>query len=126
MLPLGLRTPRRANCPALKRKPGSRVQRRLNRVGDQGRTSSRCWRVNFSALAVILRSPFVMLATEAVGSLLDTPFRPRQTPPVCMPILTSPFASLDLVRQPEQPNEPLQAFDAADEYLLGQLQADAL
>ena len=43
-----------------------------------------------------------------------------------MPILTSPFASLDLLRQPEQPNEPLQAFDAADEYLLGQLQADGL
>jgi len=43
-----------------------------------------------------------------------------------MPILTSPFASLDLLRQPEQPNEPLKAFDAADEYLLGQLQADGL
>lgn len=38
-----------------------------------------------------------------------------------MPILTSPFASLDLIRQPEQPREPLQAFDAADEYLLEQL-----
>ncbi|MCO8163939.1 class I SAM-dependent methyltransferase [Pseudomonas sp. 21LCFQ010] len=35
-----------------------------------------------------------------------------------MPVLTSPFAELDLIRQPEQPNEPLQAFDAADEYLL--------
>ncbi|WIX03570.1 methyltransferase [Pseudomonas sp. AR5] len=38
-----------------------------------------------------------------------------------MPILQTPIASLDLVRQPEQPNEPLQAFDAADEYLLTQL-----
>lgn len=35
-----------------------------------------------------------------------------------MPLLTSPFAELDLLRQPEQANEPLQAFDAADEYLL--------
>jgi 16S rRNA (guanine1207-N2)-methyltransferase len=31
-----------------------------------------------------------------------------------MPLLASPFAQLDLIRQPEQPNEPLQAFDAAD------------
>ena len=38
-----------------------------------------------------------------------------------MPILESPYAHLDLIRQPEQPNEPLQAFDAADEYLLTQL-----
>ncbi|WNW11988.1 class I SAM-dependent methyltransferase [Pseudomonas sp. DTU_2021_1001937_2_SI_NGA_ILE_001] len=38
-----------------------------------------------------------------------------------MPLLTSPFAELDLIRQPEQPNEPLQAFDAADEYLLAHL-----
>lgn len=38
-----------------------------------------------------------------------------------MPILESPYARLDLIRQPEQPNEPLQAFDAADEYLLAQL-----
>jgi 23S rRNA (guanine1835-N2)-methyltransferase len=35
-----------------------------------------------------------------------------------MPLLTTPFAQLDLIRQPEQPDEPLQAFDAADEYLL--------
>ena len=35
-----------------------------------------------------------------------------------MPLLESPFARLDLIRQPEQQNEPLQAFDAADEYLL--------
>ncbi|WP_213875396.1 methyltransferase [Pseudomonas sp. dw_358] len=35
-----------------------------------------------------------------------------------MPLLTSAFAQLDLIRQPDQPNEPLQAFDAADEYLL--------
>lgn len=37
---------------------------------------------------------------------------------VPMPVLTSPFAQLDLIRQPEQQDEPLQAFDAADEYLL--------
>ncbi|MCS3469882.1 16S rRNA (guanine1207-N2)-methyltransferase [Pseudomonas sp. JUb42] len=35
-----------------------------------------------------------------------------------MPLLISPFAQLDLIRQPEQQDEPLQAFDAADEYLL--------
>jgi 16S rRNA (guanine1207-N2)-methyltransferase len=38
-----------------------------------------------------------------------------------MPLLESPFAQLDLIRQPEQQNEPLQAFDAADEYLLNYL-----
>jgi 16S rRNA (guanine1207-N2)-methyltransferase len=38
-----------------------------------------------------------------------------------MPLLETPFARLDLIRQPEQPNEPLQAFDAADEYLLNHL-----
>ncbi|UVE17145.1 class I SAM-dependent methyltransferase [Pseudomonas sp. LS44] len=38
-----------------------------------------------------------------------------------MPLFTTPFAQLDLVRQPEQPHEPLQAFDAADEYLLTHL-----
>jgi len=38
-----------------------------------------------------------------------------------MPFPASPFAQLDLIRQPEQPNEPLQAFDAADEYLLAHL-----
>lgn len=36
-----------------------------------------------------------------------------------MPLLVTPFAELDLIRQPEQQNAPLQAFDAADEYLLG-------
>ncbi|WP_122662982.1 methyltransferase [Pseudomonas viridiflava] len=35
-----------------------------------------------------------------------------------MPLLDTPFAQLDLIRQPEQQDEPLQAFDAADEYLL--------
>lgn len=40
-----------------------------------------------------------------------------------MPLLDSPFAQLDLIRQPEQANEPLQAFDAADEYLLSHLAA---
>ncbi|AWM59024.1 methyltransferase domain-containing protein [Stutzerimonas stutzeri] len=43
-----------------------------------------------------------------------------------MPILDTPYASLDLIRQPEQPNEPLQAFDAADEYLLATLHEQAL
>ena len=38
-----------------------------------------------------------------------------------MPLLDSPFAQLDLIRQPEQHNDPLQAFDAADEYLLAYL-----
>nr|BFE93988.1 hypothetical protein GCM10020185_45240 [Pseudomonas brassicacearum subsp. brassicacearum] len=38
-----------------------------------------------------------------------------------MPLLDSSFAQLDLIRQPEQQNEPLQAFDAADEYLLAYL-----
>ena len=35
-----------------------------------------------------------------------------------MPTLATPFSHLDLIRQPEMANEPLQAFDAADEYLL--------
>lgn len=43
-----------------------------------------------------------------------------------MPILESPYVRLDLIRQPEQPNEPLQAFDAADEYLLAQLHEQGL
>ncbi|HSC83269.1 MAG TPA: class I SAM-dependent methyltransferase [Pseudomonas sp.] len=43
-----------------------------------------------------------------------------------MPILDTPFAQLDLLRQPEMPNEPLQAFDAADEYLLGHLHEQGL
>jgi 16S rRNA (guanine1207-N2)-methyltransferase len=38
-----------------------------------------------------------------------------------MPIFATPFAQLDLVRQPEQQDDPLQAFDAADEYLLNHL-----
>ena len=38
-----------------------------------------------------------------------------------MPLLESPFAQLDLIRQPEQHDDPLQAFDAADEYLLNHL-----
>lgn len=42
-----------------------------------------------------------------------------------MPLLTTPYAALDLIRQPEQANDPLQAFDAADEYLLAQLHAQA-
>nr|WP_313402547.1 class I SAM-dependent methyltransferase [Pseudomonas sp.] len=43
-----------------------------------------------------------------------------------MPIFTTPFASLELLRQPHQPNEPLQAFDAADEYLLNHLHEQGL
>ena len=38
-----------------------------------------------------------------------------------MPIFSTPFAQLDLLRYPEQPNSPLQAFDAADQYLLNNL-----
>ncbi|MGE7993062.1 methyltransferase [Pseudomonas sp. NPDC089554] len=38
-----------------------------------------------------------------------------------MPLLNSPFADLDLIRQPEQHNDPLQAFDTADQYLLEHL-----
>jgi len=40
-----------------------------------------------------------------------------------MPLLETPLAQLDLIRQPEQQNEPLQAFDAADEYLLNHFAA---
>ena len=43
-----------------------------------------------------------------------------------MPLFTSAFAELDLIRQPEQVDEPLLAFDAADQYLLDQLSAEAL
>lgn len=43
-----------------------------------------------------------------------------------MPQFVTPFASLDLLRQPEQRNDPLQAFDAADEYLLEQLHQQGL
>ena len=43
-----------------------------------------------------------------------------------MPALESPFAQLNLIRQPEQQNEPLQAFDAADEYLLNHVAELAL
>ncbi|WP_271105010.1 methyltransferase [Pseudomonas tohonis] len=42
-----------------------------------------------------------------------------------MPQLLTPFGQLDLVRVPNQPNDPLQAFDAADEYLLGHLHEQA-
>lgn len=38
-----------------------------------------------------------------------------------MPILQTPFAHLDLLRQPPQRDAPLLAFDAADEYLLNHL-----
>ena len=43
-----------------------------------------------------------------------------------MPIFATPFAQLDLIRQPDQPNEPLQAFDAADEYLLNHVYENGL
>ncbi|MFP3516898.1 methyltransferase [Pseudomonas sp. SIMBA_077] len=43
-----------------------------------------------------------------------------------MPALENPFAQLHLIRQPEQQNEPLQAFDAADEYLLNHMAELAL
>ena len=38
-----------------------------------------------------------------------------------MALFTSAFTQRELLRQPAQPNEPLQAFDAADEYLLSHL-----
>lgn len=38
-----------------------------------------------------------------------------------MPSLVSPFATLELDRQPPRRDDPLQAFDAADEYLLQQV-----
>jgi 16S rRNA (guanine1207-N2)-methyltransferase len=38
-----------------------------------------------------------------------------------MALFTSAFAQRELLRQPAQSNEPLQAFDAADEYLLSHL-----
>ena len=43
-----------------------------------------------------------------------------------MPSLVSPFATLELDRQPPRRDDPLQAFDAADEYLLQQVAADGL
>ena len=43
-----------------------------------------------------------------------------------MPVFTTPFASLDLFRQPPQRDDPLQAFDAADEYLLNYLAEQGL
>nr|WP_314484425.1 methyltransferase [uncultured Pseudomonas sp.] len=43
-----------------------------------------------------------------------------------MPLLTTPFAELDLIRQPDQANDPLQAYDAADEYLLEHMHIQAL
>ncbi|MCL7461925.1 class I SAM-dependent methyltransferase [Pseudomonas sp. NW5] len=43
-----------------------------------------------------------------------------------MPLFVPPFASLDLLRQPTQRDDPLQAFDAADEYLLTHLHAQGL
>ena len=43
-----------------------------------------------------------------------------------MPLLTTPFAELELIRQPEYANDPLQAFDAADEYLLEHMASQAL
>lgn len=43
-----------------------------------------------------------------------------------MPLLETPFATLELHRQPEQRDDPLQAFDAADEYLLNHLHSVGL
>ncbi|WP_263140482.1 class I SAM-dependent methyltransferase [Pseudomonas sp. RIT-PI-AD] len=43
-----------------------------------------------------------------------------------MPILTTPLATLDLRRHPERAGDPLQAFDAADEYLLNHLHDSGL
>jgi len=43
-----------------------------------------------------------------------------------MPTFTTPFASFDLHRQPPQHDDPLQAFDAADEYLLNHVAEQGL
>ncbi|MDR6176977.1 MULTISPECIES: methyltransferase [unclassified Pseudomonas] len=43
-----------------------------------------------------------------------------------MPSLVSPFATLELDRQPPRRDDPLQAFDAADEYLLQQVAESGL
>ena len=43
-----------------------------------------------------------------------------------MPIFSTPFAQLDLLRQPDDVHASLQAFDAADEYLLNHLHAQGL
>jgi 23S rRNA (guanine1835-N2)-methyltransferase len=43
-----------------------------------------------------------------------------------MALFTNAFTQLELLRQPEQPNELLQAFDAADEYLLSHLHGQGL
>jgi len=43
-----------------------------------------------------------------------------------MNTFTTPFAQLELIRQPEQNHELLQAFDAADEYLLNHLHQQGL
>ena len=48
------------------------------------------------------------------------------TCPAAMPTLDTAFAQLDLIRQPEMADEPLQAFDAADEYLLAHLHEQGL
>lgn len=47
-------------------------------------------------------------------------------PSAQMPLFVTPFAQLDLIRQPEQQAEPLLAFDAADEYLLAHLHTQGL
>lgn len=43
-----------------------------------------------------------------------------------MPAFTTPLATLDLIRQPPQRDDPLQAFDAADEYLLAHVDQQGL
>lgn len=43
-----------------------------------------------------------------------------------MPIFNTPYAQLDLSRYPKQNNSPLQAFDAADAYLLSDLHSRGL
>lgn len=72
--------------------------------------------MNFAASAVILAT--VQTASPAASST-QRPFPP-------MPLFVSPFARLDLLRQPEQRHDPLQAFDAADEYLLAHLHEQGL
>lgn len=72
--------------------------------------------MNFAASAGILGA---IQAARPAASPIQSAFPP-------MPLFVSPFAQLDLLRQPEQRHDPLQAFDAADEYLLAHLHEQGL
>ena len=78
------------------------------------RRSLGSWRMKLPARTVIL------------AVLVDSPRHARTRPAARMPLFSTPFAQLDLIRQPDQANDPLQAFDAADEYLLNHLHEQGL